>query len=116
MKKQHHLKLQEKPFLLIKSGQKTVEMRLYDEKRRNIKIGDEIVFRNINTDEEIITRVLKYELYANFAALYQNISPRLLGYKKGEIAKPSDMYKYYQEADEIKHGVVALYIRTMFDK
>ena len=34
----HKMKLQEDPFERIKNGTKTVEFRLYDEKRRTIQI------------------------------------------------------------------------------
>lgn len=40
----HKMKLQEDPFKRIKNGTKTVEFRLYDEKRQSIQIGDEIEF------------------------------------------------------------------------
>ena len=40
----HNMKLNESPFERIKNGTKTIEFRLYDEKRRQIKIGDKIVF------------------------------------------------------------------------
>ena len=36
----HEMKLHESPFKKIKSGKKTVELRLYDDKRRKINIGD----------------------------------------------------------------------------
>ncbi len=36
--------LADEPFEKIKSGEKTVEIRLYDEKRKAIKIGNGIVF------------------------------------------------------------------------
>lgn len=42
----HKMKLQEDPFERIKNGTKTVEFRLYDEKRQTIQIGDEIEFSN----------------------------------------------------------------------
>lgn len=38
----HQLKLASLPFESIKSGRKTIESRLYDEKRREINLGDEI--------------------------------------------------------------------------
>ena len=38
------MKLQKSPFERIKKGTKTVEFRLYDEKRRKINIGDQIEF------------------------------------------------------------------------
>ena len=36
----HYLHLNDRPFELIKSGKKTVEMRLLDEKRKTYKVGD----------------------------------------------------------------------------
>ncbi|MBQ0126139.1 MAG: DUF402 domain-containing protein, partial [Clostridiales bacterium] len=38
------MNLQKEPFESIKSGEKTVEVRLYDEKRRAVHVGDEIDF------------------------------------------------------------------------
>lgn len=35
-----HMKLLKEPFDNIKNGTKTIEFRLYDEKRKQIKIGD----------------------------------------------------------------------------
>lgn len=43
----HKMKLQEDPFERIKNGTKTVEFRLYDEKRQSIQIGDEIEFSRL---------------------------------------------------------------------
>ena len=39
-----NMKLNKEPFEKIKSGEKTIELRLYDEKRRKIKAGDTICF------------------------------------------------------------------------
>lgn len=38
------MKLRPQPFNMIRSGQKTFELRLYDEKRQKLQIGDEIEF------------------------------------------------------------------------
>ena len=38
----HKMKLNETPFEKMKSGTKTIEFRLYDEKRQKIKVGDQI--------------------------------------------------------------------------
>jgi ASC-1-like (ASCH) protein len=40
----HEMRLHDGPFKLIKAGSKTIELRLYDEKRQEIKVGDEIEF------------------------------------------------------------------------
>ena len=43
----HTMKLKEDPFERMKNGTKTIEFRLYDEKRRKIKVGDEIYIEEI---------------------------------------------------------------------
>ena len=43
----HKMKLNESPFERIKNGTKTIEFRLYDEKRRQVKIGDKIEFSKL---------------------------------------------------------------------
>jgi len=43
----HNMKLEQKPYFdLVQNGSKTIELRLWDEKRRQIKPGDEIIFRD----------------------------------------------------------------------
>jgi len=46
---EHVLKLATEPFDAIASGRKTIESRLFDEKRQAIKLDDTIVF--INRDD-----------------------------------------------------------------
>lgn len=45
----HLMKLQPSPFEKIKDGTKTIEMRLFDDKRRKIQIGDTIILITINS-------------------------------------------------------------------
>ena len=53
-----NMELQEKYFNLIKEGKKSIELRLFDEKRQRIKVGDVIVFtNNQNKNETIYCRV-----------------------------------------------------------
>ena len=42
----HEMTLFPRPYASIVSGQKTIELRLYDEKRQSIHIGDQIRFTN----------------------------------------------------------------------
>ena len=51
---EHILKLQPKYFDYINNGTKRIELRLYDEKRRKIKIGDKIEFSKLPELQEII--------------------------------------------------------------
>ena len=36
----HEMKLALEPFVMIADGRKTIELRLYDDKRKKIKLGD----------------------------------------------------------------------------
>lgn len=42
----HEMKLNNEPFTLIKAGTKVIELRLNDEKRRKLAVGDKIEFTN----------------------------------------------------------------------
>lgn len=42
----HQLKLAAEPFNAITSGNKTIESRLFDDKRQKIQLGDKIIFTN----------------------------------------------------------------------
>jgi ASC-1-like (ASCH) protein len=56
--KLHFLKLATAPFEAIKTGHKIIESRLYDEKRREIEIGDDIEFTNRDSGEKLTTEVV----------------------------------------------------------
>ena len=39
------MRLRDKVFALVKNGSKTIELRLYDEKRKLVKVGDLLTLR-----------------------------------------------------------------------
>jgi ASC-1-like (ASCH) protein len=70
------MKLKNEPFRKIQSGEKTVELRLYDYKRRRLAISDEIIFNNLENDgEELAVRVKALYRYGSFEDLFSEISP-----------------------------------------
>ena len=106
------MKLNPAPFEMIKSGQKTIELRLFDEKRKQIKSGDMIVFTNITTGEVLNTTVVKLHLFNSFEVLYKSLPLLKCGYTTENIgdAKPSDMKQYYSAEEQKKYGVVGIEI------
>ena len=55
----HQLTLATEPFNAITSGNKTIESRLYDEKRQKIQLGDEVTFTNReNTSQTVAVKVV----------------------------------------------------------
>ncbi len=106
----HNMKLNPSPFEMIKNGKKNIELRLFDEKRRKIRAGDEIVFTSTLTGEEIKARVIKLHLFDSFEELYSSLPLLKCGYTEENIdtAKPSDMEEYYSADEQKKYGVVGI--------
>ena len=106
----HNMKLHASPFNMIKSGEKTIELRLYDEKRRQICEGDVIIFTNTATGEKLTANVKKLHRFDSFEALYQALPLLQCGYTAEDIhtAHPSDMELYYSADEQKKYGVVGI--------
>ena len=100
------------PYEKIKSGRKTVELRLNDEKRKLIAVGDEITFENTESGELLAVRVVALHAFESFEKLYQTLSLNKCGYAEEELAyaDPADMRIYYSEAEEKKWGVLGIEI------
>ena len=106
----HEMKLHSSPFEKIKSGQKTIELRLYDEKRKQIKEGDIITFTNTSNGEKMRATVKKLHRFDTFNELYQTLPLLLCGYTTEDVDKahPSDMELYYSVEEQKKYGVVGI--------
>lgn len=110
----HHLmNLNHSPFELIKKGQKRVEMRLFDDKRKLINKGDTIEFTSLSSGEKLLVKVLDIKVFESFETLYKNYDKTLLGYLKGEKASPSDMLEYYSAEKINLYGVCAIEIELI---
>lgn len=108
----HNMKLHKEPFDMIKAGTKTVELRLYDEKRRAIFSGDEIVFTNTKTGQTLKREVIAVRVFPDFHELYKNFDKVSMGYLPHETADPADMEAYYSREEILKYGVVAIEIKA----
>lgn len=109
----HQMKLHIQPFDAIKAGTKTIEMRLYDEKRRKISVGDTIIFTNEVTKETINVQVVALHIMESFEQLYNKFNKLALGYMEYEIALYTDMEAYYLPKEIKKYGVVGIEIRLI---
>ena len=109
------MKLQEDPFERIKNGTKTVEFRLYDEKRQTIQIGDEIEFSKL---PELQEKLKSYDtLYEKYQSDYNfTINDSFVTNYNALVNK----YKTYEESlkdTEIKNPIVGYpkLMRIYFD-
>lgn len=109
----HQMKLRPAPFAAIQSGRKTLELRLNDEKRQKIKVGDTIVFTQTETGETLRAVVLSIRKYIDFEAMYAVEDPIAMGYGEGETVAPHDMSQYYEESEIKKYGTLAIEIKRI---
>ncbi|MCH5171916.1 MAG: hypothetical protein J1F31_03695 [Erysipelotrichales bacterium] len=107
---EHNMNLYNDAFEMIKLKIKTIEMRLNDEKRKKIKIGDIICFQNIKTKDKIYAKVINLYNFESFDELYKQFPKTALGYKDDEDANPSDMLEYYSIDQIKKYGVLGIEI------
>ena len=109
--KEHQMKLKPSPFTLIKEGKKTIELRLYDEKRKLISIGDTITFTNTNdSNDRIKASVIDLYLFDSFEELYNTLPLNECGYTDVNNASYLDMEQYYSKEEQSKYGVVGIKI------
>ena len=108
----HEMKLNPAPFEMIKCGKKTIELRLYDEKRRKINVGDKIVFTNTEGGEELTVKVVKLHIFDSFEELYSSLPLLKCGYTEADFegAHFSDMEEYYTVDEQKKCGVLGIEI------
>ena len=109
----HIMKLKGQYFNYIKYGTKEYEIRLNDEKRKNIKRGDFIEFQKEPfLEEKIIIMVDDVLHYDSFKELFDNIKTELLA--DSSITKKQlneDLEKFYPIEKQKKYGVVAIKLR-----
>lgn len=112
----HNMKLQAVPFEKIENGSKTIELRLYDEKRKLLNVGDIIEFINIeDTTKKIRVEIIALHKFESFAQLYRSLPLEKCGYNQEELitAHSSDMNFYYSIEEQKKYGVIGIEIRML---
>lgn len=107
------MKLNPKYFEYMKNGTKRIEIRLNDEKRKNIKIGDEIVFqKEPELKDEISTQIVNLIIKRNFKELIESLDISEYSDKSESEEKfLNDLYKFYTKEQEEKYGVVGIQIK-----
>ncbi len=109
----HAMMLQPAPFARIKAGKKTFEIRLNDEKRRAVKVGDVICFTEAESGEKLRVRVESLQTFTTYGDLCRALPLTACGYEAGEKASPSDMDAYYTPEAQAKYGFLAIGIKLI---
>lgn len=108
----YEMKLDNEPFKAIKNGTKTLELRLNDEKRKLLTVGDYIEFTNRVTNEKLLVEVIDLFKYNSFEELYKHFNKIEMGYSINEEANPKDMENYYSKEEQEKYGVLGIKIKN----
>lgn len=114
--KEHVMNLTPAPMQEIRTGNKTVELRLNDEKRKQISVGDTIKLINTeDSNDTLRVKVVDLFLFSSFAELYDNLPLLNCGYNEDNIntASPEDMEMYYSREKQNKYGVVGIEISLL---
>lgn len=112
--KQHEMRLHAESFEKIKNGSKSIELRLYDEKRRQIKVGDAILFANRLNGDTVACRVVGLCVFENFAALVKALGAEPCGWTTGNPENPdAGMERYYPKEEIEKHGALGIVLEII---
>ena len=107
----HRMHLEPKAYARMEDEKKTIELRLYDEKRRRIQAGDVIRFESTDDETDVLFAwVTGMRFFASFDELYAALPLTACGYAPEELAaaSPRDMDKYYAPEDQKKWSVVGI--------
>ena len=107
----HKMNVKTKYYNLLESGEKTIELRLFDEKRQKIKIGDKIIFSDSSDNTRTFNAVV-VNLYQakNFNELCNIITPKQAGFSSKERLIHS-LEDFYSPDSQEKFGVVGIEIK-----
>lgn len=108
----HKMKLNESLFERIKNGTKTIEFKLHDKKRQQIKIGDQIEFSKLpDLQEKLLVDVI--ELYKEDT--FENLFRKLYTAEDEINRKTKSMEQYYSHEKEKEYGVLGIKIKINVD-
>ena len=111
----HEMSLRPGPFGMIADGRKRYELRLLDEKRRLISVGDTITFTCTEDERTVLVRVMSLHSFATFADLYAALPLTQCGYTEENVASadPHDMEKYYPPVKQAQYGVLGIEVERI---
>ena len=76
------MSVRHKYFEMIKTGQKDIELRAYDEKRKKMKAGDKFLLYDAeNPNESIICEILNMYVAPDFESLFKNLDIKRSGFQ-----------------------------------
>ena len=111
----HRMKLNSEPFEMIENGTKIVELRLNDEKRREVRLGDFIEFSHIDRPEmKIQVRVTSLHPFSSFSELFKALPKESFGFGTNETVPPDFMDSFYPREKQEQYGALGIGFRRTY--
>lgn len=110
------MKITAEPLERIKRGVKLIEVRLFDDKRKAINIGDSITFLKLPELKELVkTEVVGLSKFNSFKDLFSVFGTKPFGHSDNMSIKEQvlGMRDAYSEEEENKFGVLGIHIKLI---
>ena len=109
--KTHEMNLQPKYFDFIKDGTKRIELRLFDEKRQQIELGDTIEFTK-SENEKFKAEVIGLLRYNSFNDLFEDFDISILADKSMTKQELLDVLsEFYTSEKQAEFGVLGIRLK-----
>ena len=112
---EHEMKLQPKYYNYILTGTKRIEIRLYDKKRQQIKIGDIIKFlKEPELKESFNAKVIGLLRYNSFEEMFEDFDISILSDES--MTKDELIFileQFYTKEKQEKYGVLGIRIKII---
>lgn len=112
---EHEMKLQPEYYNYILNGTKRIEIRIFDEKRQQIKIGDTIKFlKEPELNETFNAKVVGLLRYNSFKEMFNDFDISILSDKsmtKEELINV--LGQFYTKEKQEKYGVLGIRIELI---
>ncbi|WP_125706379.1 ASCH domain-containing protein [Lacticaseibacillus daqingensis] len=112
------MRLTHDQFQRIVAGTKTIEIRLNDAKRQQLRIGDALTFTDLLTGDTHTVQLSAIAHFATFAALYRRYGGLQVGSAPTDSVAQmvTETYQLYTPAQEAEFGVLALHPKEVPDE
>lgn len=110
--KTYEMNLQPKYFDFIKNGTKRIELRLNDEKRQQLQLGDVIEFSDGNSS--LKAEIIGLLRYRTFEDLFEDFDASIL--TDSSMTKPEileALEEFYTPEKQVKYGVLGIRIKIL---
>ena len=107
----HKMRLVDFAFKKIKNKEKDIEVRLNDEKRQLINIGDIIEFEHLDTGELLKVKVKALHKFKTFKELFEKYPHKRFGLEESDTEIIMD--NFYTKEEQEKYGALGIEIELI---